>query len=218
MARNWKALSKHVDVADDGVIRVKRVILSFPHLFEPRTGKNDDGTVKKPRYDAKFLLPKESHQADAKALNGHFSTLMKEKWKRDLSPVARCLKTHQFLNKTYEGDENYFHLSAGELVQPELRDASGKRKLREEDDELYAGAIVTVLIRPWCQDNKHGQKLNANLIAVQKIADGERIGSGRPKADDDDFESVADEFEGENLDASDLDEGFGEEDDGFGDD
>ena len=83
----------------------------------------------------------------------------------------------------------------------------GKKRepLSEEDDVVYGGVIVNVLIRPWAQDNKFGKRINANLVAVQFVRDGERFGQARPDIN----EHFGDEEGG------DGDSGFGDGDDGF---
>ena len=97
---------------------------------------------------------------------------------------------------------NSFVISASESKAPDVINRD-KSRINEDDDIVYAGCYVNVLIRPWVQNNKFGKRINANLLAVQFVKDGERFsGIERPDTDEafddvsgdfDDAESGADE-------------------------
>jgi Protein of unknown function (DUF2815) len=106
-----------------------------------------------------------------------------------------------------EQEESWL-IAASESRRPDVINRD-KSRLNEEDDIVYAGCFVNVLIRPWAQSNIHGKRLNANLLAVQFVRDGERFGAERPDIDEA-FGDISGDFESEGAGA------FDEGDDPFG--
>ena len=64
----------------------------------------------------------------------------------------------------------------------------------EEDGKLFAGCYVNAAISIWIMDNKWGKRVNANLVAIQYVKDGEAFGSGAVKAD-----AIFDDISAESL-------------------
>jgi hypothetical protein len=187
------ANTPNVTFRDDGCIQVRNVRLSYPHLFKP-WGMNE-GDDKK--YSAKFLLDKKTHAADIKALGGHIAALQQEAFK------GRIPNDKLFLR---DGDQEGKDTSAGQWViaaseskRPDVINRD-KTRINEDDDIVYPGCFVNVLIRPWSQNNKFGKRINANLLAVQFVRDGERFsGIERPDTDTA-FDDISGEFDGANDD------------------
>lgn len=212
MASKWEKLSPNVERREDGVLRIKNVRLSYPHLFEPYKGDNADKDAV-PKYGTKALMDKKTHKEDAVALRKLAMEMAVTEFKQKIPADKMFIRDGSAFGKD-ELEQSCFILSANEKIKPTLRDASGKREVKEEDDMLYAGCVATLLIKPWTQNNKFGKRVNAGLVAVQWTGEGERIGTGRPAVDDDDFDSVSEDFDGDYDD----DDGFGDEDDdGFDD-
>jgi hypothetical protein len=183
---------------EDGTIMVKNVVVSYPHLFAPY---GRDGESKK--YSGKFLLRKDTHKAEIVALNKKLTELAVGKWQFKLPQAQFFLKDGEAFAKN-EGDENYFIISASESTRPSVIDADKTAIYPEEADEkMYPGTVVNLLIRPWMQDNTYGKKINANLLAVQRVRDGERLAASRAIDTDSVFEDVSGAFGGE------TDDGFG---------
>lgn len=181
--------SKNVIIRDDGCILVKNVRLSYPHLFK-KWGMNDGDTKK---YSAKFLLDKKTHADDIKLLGQHIGGLMTEAFK------ARVGNDKLFLtdgaNSGKEDLKDQWVISATEDKAPDVLNRD-KSRVNEEDDIVYAGCYVNVLIRPWAQNNNYGKRINANLLAVQFVKDGERFsGVERPDMDEA-FDEIAEDFDG----------------------
>lgn len=42
----------------------------------------------------------------------------------------------------------------------------------------YSGSLGSVVVKFWAQDNIHGQKINCELVAVAKSAEGEKLSGG----------------------------------------
>lgn len=191
--------SSNLIFREDGTILIKNVVISYPHLFEPY-GQGDGAK----KYSAKFLLAKSTHKADIVALNEFLAKTAMAKWKTKLPATNLALKNGELSGK--EQEEAFFILSASESRRPSVIDADKSPIYPEDADEkMYPGTIVNVLIRFWEQDNQYGRKINANLLAVQRVKDGERLAAGRANVDVDAvFDDVSSAFD----DAGD-DDGFG---------
>ena len=193
-------MSKVIFNEEQGTIQIKDVRLSYPHLFKP-WAQNDDQDKK---YSARFLLPTATHGAEIKAIQQYLTKMMAEKFKARIPLDKLFMRDGNATGKPE--DEGCWYISASDSIRPQV---VGKRRepLTEEDDVVYGGCYVNVLIRPWAQDNKFGKRINANLVAVQFVRDGERFGAARPDVNDH-FES----FEG---DGGFDDAPFGDDGDGF---
>jgi hypothetical protein len=53
----------------------------------------------------------------------------------------------------------------------------------------YSGCYVNAVIELWAQDNKFGKRINASLMGVQFLRDGQRL-SGGGVASADDFQAI----------------------------
>lgn len=158
---------------DDGTIRLDDVRLSYPHLFTP--WNQEEGKQKK--YSGRFIIPNSTHEAEIKALRQHLVKKQEEFFKARVPAANLCLR-----NGDDQGKEEYadtWYLAASETMRPQVI-GKNREALTEEDDVIYGGCYVNVLFKLWKQDNKHGKKINANLIAVQFRREGERFGQARP--------------------------------------
>lgn len=185
-------------IREDGSLLIKNVKLSYPNLMEPYV----DQAGKAGKYSAKFLLPQDTHKAEIQALNGIIGKMAMEKFKQRPAAGNAFLRNGEMTGK--DEDVPFFIVSASEKVRPACYARDGKTVITKENaaELLYAGAIVSVLVTPWAQDNKFGKKINANLLAVQFVNHGPRI--GRAPADTTNaFDDVSSEFGG--------DDGFGSE-------
>ena len=172
---------------EDGCILVKNVRLSYPHLFKP-WAKNPDKET--PKYSARFLMDKSTHAQEIKALGQHLTKMMQEHFKGRIPNDKLFFRDGAGSAKPEQ--ENCFLIAASETRRPDVihRDRS---RINEEDDVVYAGCYVNALIRPWVQSNIHGKRINANLLAVQFVRDGERFGAERPDVSEV-FDDVSSDF------------------------
>lgn len=162
-------------------IKLNNVRLSFPSLFKKAVFNGDET-----KYEATLLINKES-QADlvAKLKEG-----IAEKIKTDLkgakiSADRICLKDGDEIS--YDGYEGHYSIKASNNKRPMVIDKD-KSPLTEDDDKIYAGCYVNVMIELWAQDNSWGKRVNCNLLGVQFAKDGEPFGDGvSASADDFDF-------------------------------
>lgn len=180
--------SKIVFRENDGCILLRDVRLSYPHLFQ-KWGMNEGD---KKKYSAKFLIDKTTHAAEIKALGAHLAKMQQEAFKGRIPNDKLFVRDGAGSGK--EEQENCFILAASEDKAPDVINRD-KSRINEDDDIVYAGCYVNVLVRPWVQKNQFGKRINANLIAVQFVRDGERFsGVERPDIDDA-FGDISDEFE-----------------------
>lgn len=199
----------HCKVYNDGTIMIGPVRCSYPHLFEAYQGEQSE----KPKYSMVGLMPFGAEYRGAKNLLVKFIDEMIRSNKQKAIPAGnKFLRDGNLTGK--DENENMFTINASEAVtrRPILRDSkrdpkTGKPRRLDpatDADVIYGGCWVNMLIRPWWMNNKHGKKVNASLIAVQKVRDDEAFGQGRVSEDDvdDEFETYDDEdggFEDDDL-------------------
>lgn len=174
---------------EDGTILVKNVRGSYLHLFEPWGMEGD----KKKSYSGKFLLDKKTHAAEIKQLGQHIVKLCQDAFKAKLATDKVFMRDGDDSGKP-EQEGSWVISASDSKTRPSVINRD-KSPLREEDDVVYSGCYVNVLIRPWVQNSQQwGKRLNANLLAVQFCKDGERFaGTERPDVDDV-FGDVSGEF------------------------
>lgn len=169
---------------------LKEVRISYPHLFEPFAYQ---GTGKA-KYSAKFLLDKKLHAGLIKQVAEGIKALSAATFKDKKTPPADklCLKDGDLSGKDEEA--GCWVLSASEDSRPVVVDRN-RSPLVAEDDAIQPGFYVNGKIRLWAQDNQYGKRINANLLGVQLVKEGERLGSGRTRQSADDmFDDVSGSF------------------------
>lgn len=169
---------------DEGVIVLKDVRLSYPHLFKPWAQQEDQ----EKKYSGRFLVSEETHSPEIEWLQKHLLGIQKEVFKARIPADKLCFRDGNLTGKPE--DEGQWYLAANEKTKPATVDRH-KREVVEADDVLYGGCYVNVMFKLWTQNNKYGKRINANLLAVQFFRDGERFGAPRP-----DVDKYFDEFEG----------------------
>lgn len=191
-------MAKNIKFNEDGTILIKNVRGSYLHLFE-RWGKDTD-PKEKWRYSGKFLLDNNTHAEEIKLLKQHLVKLQEEFFKGKIGGANIFFRNGADSGK--EEQENAWVVSASESRRrPQVLDRD-KSVITAEDDKVYSGCYVHVLIRPWKQANEHGKKLNANLVGVQFARDGERFGeAGIDAAQHFDSDESGDDFnDGDDFD------------------
>jgi hypothetical protein len=166
------------------VIFLSNVRLSFPALWQARTGPDANS---KPSFQAAFILDKKDNAKDIETVRATIAAIGKESFKGKLPPKV-CLR-----EGTEKGDvdgygEGVMFINARSDKRPHVvdRDLS---PLSEEDGKVYAGCYVNATVRLWAQDNQFGKRVNASLLGVQHVKDGERLSGGGVAAADD-FEAI----------------------------
>lgn len=189
-------------VYTNGMFRLDFGIASYPHLLEAYAGE-DGGT---PKFSIMHLLDKEEHSGIIDEMRNTCKQMMADKKVKVASDKLFIKDGDKYYEEKPECANRYV-ISAREESRPTLRDAKGRKLDATEDKELikelfYGGAVVSILINPWLQDNKYGKRINANLRAVRFVRDGEPFGEGRI-SDDDAWDE--EDYSGEEADGGDSD-------------
>lgn len=180
-------------------IRLEGVRLSFPALFTPTQGKNDDGTPQKPAYSAHFIMEKGSpaYSTTVKVMQ----MVANDEWGENGPTVLKtlieqgrvCLRNGDS-KTTADGEPmdgyagNYF-MSARGYVKPTIVDVD-RSPLSESSGKPYSGCFVNAVVRIWAQKGQYGKRVNAQLMGVQFARDGEAFAGGAP-ADPMAFDNLA---------------------------
>jgi hypothetical protein len=175
-------------------ITLTSVRLSFPALFEPKAGP--DGGA--PKYSAAFII--EPGSKNAKALKDACAAVANEKWGAKAAGTMKelyakdkvCYKENEKANSSgdvYAGFEGMHFVNTSNKARPTVVDAD-KSPLTAQDGKPYGGCYVNAIIDIWPQDNGYGKRVNATLMGVQFVKDGDAFVGGTP-ASPDDFDVVA---------------------------
>ena len=201
---------------DPGIVDLKNVRLSFANLFKrDKDRKNDEGETVPGKYGANFLMEKgdETTKANQKRIKAASTAVKKKKYGENESdwpkykPEKVCLRDGDL--EDYDGYAGHLYLSASSDDQPIIVNQKRKAVESERDSQApYSGCYVNARVRIWPQDNKYGKRINAEVLAVQFLRDGERFGGKAPVDPNEAFEDVS----------SDDADGFDEEDNEDGDD
>lgn len=163
-------------------IILKDVRLAFPALFRPQSFGEGPS-----RYSATFII--EPNSETAKQVRDAVATVAKDRWADKAQAVLRklaeddavCYKTKPYMNKygeVYAGFEDRHWLRASNSIKPLVVDRNPKIVLSEADHKVYAGCYVNAKVDIWAQDNQYGLRVNASLLVVQFVRDGEPFGGG----------------------------------------
>ena len=166
-------------------IKLNNVRLSFPSLFQKASFNGEEGT----KYEATFLFPK----TDTKTYDLVMGAIEQCKVDNKNTKVGAdklCIKDGD--NIEYDGYEGMWAIKGSNAKRITLvgRD---KAPVVEEDGIFYSGCYVNAILEPWSQSNKFGKRINANLLGVQFVKDGEPFGDG-PVDVTDDFDEFEDDL------------------------
>lgn len=181
-------------------IKLTNVRMSFPHLFQPQEQEGGKKT-----FNASFIL--QAGDPQIKAIEKAIEEVAKGKWGAKADGVLKQLKAsdkvalHDGDTKTqwdgYEGNMFISSSRPSDNGRPLIinRDRS---PLVEEDGKPYSGCYVNASLEIWAQDNKFGKRVNASLLGVQFVKDGDRFAGGS-SADESDFDEITDGADAEDL-------------------
>lgn len=168
---------------------LKNVRLAFPQIWKPEQ-VNGQGDAK---FNCTFLFPPD-HPA-RKLVSDAIRQAATEKWaakadenlKKCVADLKVCLQNGD--RKEHEGYPGNFFVNANNKARPPIRDRDGKTVLVEADGRPYGGCYVNGIIDVWAQDNQFGKRVNASLMGLQFVGDGDAFSGGKTAADED-FESL----------------------------
>lgn len=170
---------------------LKNVRLAFPCIWkaEQVQGQGD------PKFNCAFLFPGDHparklmsdaiRQAAAEFPKWHGKH--EENLKKCVADLKVCLQDGN--RKEHEGYPGNFFVNASNKARPTIKDRDGKSILVEADGRPYGGCYVNGIVDVWVQDNQFGKRINASLMGLQFVGDGDAFSGGRTAADED-FESL----------------------------
>lgn len=173
-------------------VKLSNVRVAFVKVFEPEQVNNEG----EPRYGLVAVIDPKSPQV--KELDGAMVAIAKEQWKdkgqmvlQDLIAKGRVCFQHRpktsSAGEVFDGFEDMFHLSASRRQsqgRPLVLDVNTS-PLTAADGKPYSGCYVNLTVDLWAQDNNWGRRINATLLGVQFLRDGDSFSGGaKPSADD----------------------------------
>lgn len=153
-------------------------------VFEPSS--IGDG---EPSFGCSFLMPKD--HPSVKEIGAAIQQVAKEKWQDKAPAMLSQLKATDKIclhdgdtKATYDGFAGNLFVSSSNRARPTVVDRN-KTPLTQADGKPYSGCYVNAVVDVWPQDNKWGKRVNATLLGVQFVRDGEAFSGGATLADDD---------------------------------
>ena len=161
-------------------IKLTGVRLSFPAVFTPKAFKAGPGeTPKTPGYSATFLLDKEEHADQIKAIKRIIDHLVKTELKKNRLPNDKiCLRDGEDKEDVDGYGPEVMFLSSGSRNRPAVVDRKAN-DITEESGMVYAGCYVNASVRLWAQNNDFGKRVNAELRGIQFLRDGDPFGGDK---------------------------------------
>lgn len=147
-----------------------------------------------PRYNCSLILAPTDKQV-AEIERQVEKLVLEHEWK-DKTPGADMLKLLVKKDRLplHDGDDKQkwagfpgnMYLSPSSDTRPTVVDRD-RSPLNKDDGKVYSGCVVNAKIEIWVQDNRWGQRVNATLLGIQFVKDGDAFGAGAPPANPDDF-------------------------------
>lgn len=182
--------------AENAVVQLKNVRLSYPSLFHVKPLDADAPPGAKPKYEATFILDKTANAADIKAMQAAILLVTKNaKVLKGRKPTKVCLREGDDTAARAEAEgygSGVMSVGARNHRRPGVvnRDLS---PLTEEDGKPYAGCYVNASVEVYGYSHpKSGPGIAASVRNVQFVKDGVPFGEA-PVAADKDFEALEDD-------------------------
>jgi hypothetical protein len=179
------------------VIYFSGVRLSFPHIAAPQEQVNEVTGTKRISYNGELIMP-QNHLSFAQFMT-RYHELALNAWKENAVAVmqmilqdrkVRCFgRGEEKINKKtfqpYDGYAGNVYVTVGRDTPPQLIqdngqpiDPSNSMAYQQIARKMYGGCFVNAAVKPWVQQNKHGNGVRCDLIAIQFAKDGEAFGEG----------------------------------------
>lgn len=174
------------------IIWVKGRLSFADTVFEKKGIASDPSS--KPRYNCAVLLPPSDPQVE-KIREIEKKLVLEHDWKKhdDAGKLYETLKKKDKLalhdgddKSNWAGFEGNLYLSPSADTRPTVVDRD-RTQIDKDDGRIYSGCYVNVKVEIWTQDNNYGERVNATLLGVQFVKDGDAFGAGSPPANPDDF-------------------------------
>lgn len=165
-------------------ITIENCRLSYPHIFKPKAYETGGSE----KYSANGLLELDDPQVDkVKEILSQFARDNFDA--KDLRKVEFCFNEIELEDEEGEIIGKVMRINASDSQRPHALHRNLK-PLNESDGVLYPGCYVNLSISLWAQNNKYGKRVNANLLGVQFVGDGESLGGRTPVNPNDLFSAI----------------------------
>lgn len=164
-------------------IKIANARLSFPNLFRKASFQGNET-----KYEASFIVPKDGNEKWYESVMSQVNTALTQA-KMKVSPDKMFIRDGDTLDRPEY--ENCWVIKAANNKRPTTIDRD-RTTLVEEDEKFYAGCYVNASIDIWLQNNQFGKRVNANLLGVQFVKDGDSF-EGDFVAKADDFDDLGDD-------------------------
>lgn len=147
---------------------IKNARVSFPALFKEPIIDGDVG-----KKGAKLLLDPEKNKLVIALITKTMKEIADDKLKGKLPSSDRlCLRDGNDTDR--EEQQGYMVLSSNTSKKIVVlgKDA---HPVTEDECEIYSGCYVNAKVSLWAQNNKYGKRVNAQLVAIQFVRDGEAL-------------------------------------------
>ena len=177
-------------------VSLRNVRLSYPNLFTARAFARGEG---KPAFSASALIPKDTKHGKAliEKIEDAIWAAKDKKW----PGKADSVKVKKVNIAFSDGDdvdpdedevkpeqEGMMIVRARNYKRPQVVDENNE-DVREQDNIIYGGCYVDMLVTFWGQDYENTKRVNCSLEVVRFREDGEAFGAGPAdlsELDDDD--------------------------------
>ena len=168
-------------------ICLKNVRISYAHLFEPEPimGQGE------PKYSVSILIPK-SDKENVEKLNA----VIKDAKESDKLKGAKKIDSPVHDGDTDKGDDPvyagcyYLNAKANENHPPQIVDRHVNPIM--DKNEVYSGCYCNIMVNTYAYSFNGHNGIGVGLGNVQKVKDGEHLGGGSSKPEDD-FSDLGDE-------------------------
>jgi hypothetical protein len=183
------------------IVFISNARLSFPHFAEPQRMKNEVTGQERISYNCELLLAPDT--PGVVAFMRRYRELAQAKWAEHAPQVmqmiqqdrkSRCYgngdeKINKKTFKPYDGYAGNFYITAGRDTQPQVIQADGTpidptntMAYQQLTRKMYGGCRINAAIKPWAQQNKHGNGIRCDLVAIQFAGDDTPFGEGATDA------------------------------------
>lgn len=145
----------------------------------------------KPKYSAAFIMNVDEHGALIDKIELAIDRIALDKFRKKVTLKHRCLKDGNDKPDLDGYGDGTFYLTASRETRPAVVGKDPSVPLSKDDNVLYAGCYVNAVVQIWVQDNPYGKAVNAELLAVQFVKDGDSFGAGPVNAEDE-FDNIED--------------------------
>jgi len=171
-------------------VMVKKARASYAHIFEPQAINEGD----EPKYNISLIISKDDTETIDK-INQAVENAKENGKEKFGGKIPKNLKTPlRDGDEEREDDEAYqnaYFLNANTKRKPQVLDMDGRRT--DDPEDVYSGCYIhaTVNFYPFAVSGNKG--VACGLGNIMKAADGEPLGGGGAKAEDDFAEFLTDD-------------------------